>query len=157
MKEVHLNKQLGGLLKSFCEAWQHDNPSETLAFILDAILNDWAVSPPQIPILAPEDSCRVRLKKRHLLTLEKTAGIAGITIPALVRVLLTQWALKERVVLDVPRSATPDTRSAGKYTPLGVEKVVEESPLKKARNANTAHPTPPQKKSAKDSLAKWAR
>lgn len=75
---LNLNPQLTARLKAVQEYWGHDAISETVALILDAIVNKWDIPLPNTPQFIADKSSRLRLKVRHVAYFEQMSEFSGI-------------------------------------------------------------------------------
>ena len=91
MSDLTLSKQLGGRLKAISEAWQHENLSETLAVIFDAVLHNWQIPLPPVPNLLNDYVCRVRIKPRHARIFTQMSHSSGASVASIARSHLIQW------------------------------------------------------------------
>mgnify|MGYP001791721017 FL=1 len=91
MSDLTLSKQLGGRLKAISEAWQHENLSETLAVIFDAVLLNWQIPLPPVPNLLNDYVCRVRIKPRHARIFTQMSHSSGASVASIARSHLIQW------------------------------------------------------------------
>ncbi|MEO0683900.1 MAG: hypothetical protein AAFY76_02330 [Cyanobacteria bacterium J06649_11] len=148
MSDLSLNNQLGARLKAISESWQHDNPSETLAVILDGMIHKWTIAPPQIPQTLYDYPCRVRLKSRHLEYFTQMSEITGASATNLARSLLVQWLMSAnttqmstqltQISTQITHTARNKTRKKPKK-PQATNDKTQDTQIKETTLVETAH------------------
>ncbi|BAY87920.1 hypothetical protein NIES267_74440 (plasmid) [Calothrix parasitica NIES-267] len=128
MSDLTLSKQLGGRLKAISEAWQHENLSETLAVIFDAVLLNWQIPLPPVPTLLNDYVCRVRIKPRHARIFTQMSHTSGASVASIARSHLIQWltvSTDSTHLLHNPSTLSP--RQIRESTETGTDKAFDET------------------------------
>jgi hypothetical protein len=128
MSDLTLSKQLGGRLKAISEAWQHENLSETLAVIFDAVLHNWQISLPPVPNPLADYACRVRIKPRHARIFTRMSHSSGASVSSIARSHLIQWltvSTDSTHLLHNPSTSLP--RQTRESTETATDKAFDET------------------------------
>ena len=148
MSDLTLSKQLGGRLKAISEAWQHENLSETLAVIFDAVLHNWQIPLPPVPNLFNDYVCRVRIKPRHARIFTQMSHSSGASVASIARSHLIQWltvSTNSTHLLHNPSALLP--RQTRQLAETATNKAFDETPDSKFKQSKR------KKTSARESLS----
>ena len=142
MSDLTLSKQLGGRLKAISEAWQHENLSETLAVIFDAVLLNWQIPLPPVPNLLNDYVCRVRIKPRHARIFTQMSHSSGASVASIARSHLIQWltvSTSSTHLLHNPSTSLPkQTRQSAETATDKAFDEIPDSELKHSKRRKTS-------------------
>jgi hypothetical protein len=102
MTDINLNPQLTARLRAVQAHWGHDNISETLALILDAVTNKWDIPTPNTAHIVVDKAARVRLRARHVAYFAQMSQMSGLGTTELARSVLIQWLCLPQNTLLLP-------------------------------------------------------
>jgi hypothetical protein len=144
MTDINLNPQLTARLRAVQQHWGHDNISETLALILDAVTNKWDIPIPNTAHILVEKPARVRLKARHVAYFTQMSQMSGLNVAELARSVLIQWICLPQNTLMLPEH----TQKSPEHTQMSPQSrnllpdQTHKSPEATRKRSNKPTPTP---------------